>query len=118
MWAREGASKDPSEVADTLAPVLAAQGKWTEGLQAFRPQLDAAANDKAAQEGTTEFIIQAAAAGYAREALELLQSSKSAGVLEPLLVGLRIYLGETPQLAKEILEIGKDVAEKIRGFRG
>lgn len=34
--------------------------------------------------------------------------------MEPLIAGLRIYLGETPQVAKEIFEIGQDVAERIR----
>lgn len=115
-WAREGTSKNPSGgVAETLALVCAAQGKWVEALQASSPMLDAAADLKDAQESATEFLIQAAAAGYAREALELLTSSNGAGSLEPLLVGLRIYLGETPQVAKEIFEIGQDVAERIRG---
>jgi hypothetical protein len=68
----------------------------------------------AERESATDFLIQAAAAGYAREALELLVQSKGAEVLEPLVVGLRIYLGETPQVAKEIVEIGQDVAERIR----
>jgi hypothetical protein len=34
--------------------------------------------------------------------------------LEPLLIGLRVYLGEAPRMAKEILEIAQDVAERIR----
>jgi hypothetical protein len=37
--------------------------------------------------------------------------------MEPLIVGLQIYLGETPQVAKEILEIGRDVAEGIRALK-
>ena len=76
--------------------------------------LDTAADYEAKQESAADFLIQAAAAGSAREALELLATSKGAGVLEPLVVGLRIYLGETPQVAKEIVEIGQDVAERIR----
>jgi tetratricopeptide (TPR) repeat protein len=116
VWAREGtaASSSPGTVLETLPLVLAAQNKWKEAVQASRPVMDAAAEYKEAQKGITEFLIQAAAAGYAREALDLLQSSKGAVALEPLLVGLRIYLGEAPQVAKEILEIGKDVAERIR----
>jgi hypothetical protein len=76
--------------------------------------LDTAADFEDARESATDFLIQAAAAGYAREAVELLSMSKGADVLEPLVVGLRIYLGETPQVAKEIVEIGQDVAERIR----
>ena len=115
-WAREGtaASSSPGTVLETLPLVLAAQNKWKEAVQAARPLMDAAADYKEAQKSITEFLIQAAAAGDAREGLDLLQNSKGATAVEPLLVGLRIYLGETPQVAKEILEIGKDVAERIR----
>ena len=83
-------------------------------MQAARPVLDTAADYEAKRESATDFLIQAAAAGYAREALELLSMSKGAEALEPLVVGLWIYLGETPQVAKEIVEIGQDVAERIR----
>ena len=115
IWAREGsASGNPGRLIETLALVLAAQNKWKEAVQASRPVMDAAARYKAARQSVTEFLIQAAAAGHAREGLELLQASKGAAAVEPLLVGLRIYLGETPQVAKEILEIGCDVAERIR----
>ena len=114
-WAREGtASGIPGSVMETLPLVLAAQNRWQEAVQASRLVMDAAADDREVQKDITEFLIQAAANGYAREGLDLLQSSKGAVALEPLLVGLRIYLGETPQVAKEILEIGKDVAERIR----
>lgn len=76
--------------------------------------LEAAADFEEARQKATDFPIQAAAAGHAREALELLTHSKGAEVLEPLVVRLRIYLGETPQVAKEIVEIGQDVAERMR----
>jgi tetratricopeptide (TPR) repeat protein len=114
-WAREGASSGrPGRVNETLALALAAQDKWKEAVQASRLVMDAAAHSKDAQKSITEFLIQAAATGYAREGLDLLQRSKGAACLEPLLAGLRIYLGEAPQVAKEILEIGQDVAKHIR----
>ena len=115
-WAREGAaaSNRPGSWLETLPLVLAAQDKWKEAVQTSRPMMDAAADSEDAQESITDFLIQAAANGYAREGLDLLQNSKGAAAVEPLLVGLRICLGEAPQVAKEILEIGKDVAERIR----
>jgi len=114
-WAKEAASKDHAwEFSHTLAVVYAAQAKWSEALQACRSVLDAAARSKAARQNATDFLIQAAAAGYTREALNALSTSKGAEMLEPLLVGLQIYLGETPKVAKEIHEIGQDVAERIR----
>ena len=36
--------------------------------------------------------------------------------LNPLAVGWRSYAGETPLVAKEIFEIGQDVAERIRKY--
>lgn len=114
-WAREGAAKGPrGRFAGTLALVCATQGKWAEALQVVQGVLEAAADFEEARQRATDFLIQAAAAGHAREALELMVRSKSAEVLEPLVVGLRIYLGEMPQVAKEIVEIGQDVAERIR----
>jgi hypothetical protein len=34
--------------------------------------------------------------------------------LEPLIVGLQIYLNESPRAPQEILEVGQDVAQRIR----
>ena len=34
-------------------------------------------------------------------------------ILEPLVVGLQIFLGEEPVIAQEILEVGRDVAKRI-----
>jgi hypothetical protein len=59
-----------------------------------------------------------AARGYAEKALELLIQSPSAELLEPLIAGIRIYLGEEVRIATEILEVGKDVAERIRERSG
>jgi tetratricopeptide (TPR) repeat protein len=94
--------------------LLAAQEKWDEMLSASSPVLDAAATESGARQRATEFLMRAAAAGHARAALEKLTESAGAPALEPLVVGLRIYLGETPQVAKEIFEIGQDVAKRIR----
>jgi Flp pilus assembly protein TadD len=114
-WAKEALSQDRSwESAHTLAIVYAAQTKWLDALQTCQPVLDAAARLKAAREDATALLIQAAAAGHAGEALEALSASKGAEALEPLLVGLQMYLGGAPKIAKEIREIGQDVADRIR----
>jgi DNA-binding transcriptional regulator GbsR (MarR family)/DNA polymerase III delta prime subunit len=92
--------------------------------------------------GITNYAIESAAAGYTEKTLntlnELIKNISSqlsattyfktlqqANVsfvvderflgLEPLMVGLRIFLGEErPLVAQEIFEIGKDVADRIR----
>jgi hypothetical protein len=53
---------------------------------------------------------------WANKALEALKVSPGVTALEPLMVGLEIYLDKTPVVAKEILEIGHDVAERIRKY--
>ncbi len=57
------------------------------------------------------------ASDRAREALEMLSECPAVAAPEPLTVGLRIYLGESPLVAQEILEVGKDVAQRIREMR-
>lgn len=116
-WAREAHAKAPIlPVAALLSDVLAARGKWDEALEVSRSLLDAAGTDDRARDGATDLLIRAAAHGLEREALDVLVNSKGAAALEPLAVGLRIHAGETPLVAKEILEIGQDVAERIRSY--
>ncbi len=69
---------------------------------------------KGATEVTTEMVVDLAAHDLGREVLEVLAESASAEMLEPLVVGLRLYLGEDVKVAVEIKEVGKDVAERIK----
>jgi tetratricopeptide (TPR) repeat protein len=66
---------------------------------------------------TTESIVNLAAAGYGREALKVLQESPSAKILEPLVVGLQLLVGEDVKVAAEIMEVGKDVVKRIEQRR-
>jgi len=54
-----------------------------------------------------------AAVGYLRDALIAISASDVAPRVEPVIVALRLLLGEKPSIAKEIFEIGKDVAREI-----
>jgi tetratricopeptide (TPR) repeat protein len=66
-------------------------------------------------EEITKFIIAAAAAGHADRALIVLNNSPAAFKLEPLIAGLRIFLGEKrPLVSKEIFEVGQDIVDRIR----
>ena len=97
-----------------LVTLLGLQGKWDEALKESLPLLDAASAQEEAVGRTTDFLIEAAAAGHAKEALRTLANSAGASALEPLIVGLRLFLGEKPRVAKEILEVAQDVADHIR----
>lgn len=97
-----------------LALLLGALGRREEALRETRLVLEAAPTSAYATGAAIGVLIRIAAAGYAREVLEQLAGSVAAEALEPLAVGLRIYLGESPLVAQEILEVGRDVAERIR----
>jgi tetratricopeptide (TPR) repeat protein len=114
-WAREAVEKTPDDwaVVHTLSSILGAQGKWNNALELAPIFINTVITNEDAIRHTTDFLVNAASAGFAKEALAALESSKSATVLEPLVVGLRIVLGEIQYTAKEIYEVGKDVAKRI-----
>jgi tetratricopeptide (TPR) repeat protein len=116
LWAREAVETAPDDwgAIHTLASILGAQGKWHEALKLAPSFINTAETDEDAIRPSTDFLVYAASAGFAREALTMLESSNGAAALEPLVVGLRIVLGEIQYTAKEIYEVGKDVAKRIR----
>jgi len=70
-----------------------------------------------ALKGATDFLILATAHGYGSEVLTIIQSSTAALAFEPLIVGIKISLSEETTVAKEIREVGEDVAIKISKLR-
>ncbi len=97
---------------------LAAEGDWQEALKAAKPAVRAAGSNEAAAKLATEILMSAAAAGHAEEALRTLAESEGAEALEPLEIGLTIFTGESPARAREILDVGRDVAQRIRELQG
>jgi tetratricopeptide (TPR) repeat protein len=98
----------------TLATILGRQGRWREALEVAPPFFDAASEADSAIRDCIEFAIPAASAGYASDVLRILNESKGKTALEPLEVGLRKFLKESPLTAQEISEVANDVAERIR----
>jgi hypothetical protein len=111
--ATELAPQDP-ECHHTLAVLLGAQGKWREALAQAPPFLSVPEESASNLEHIISFFVDAAATGYTGEGLKLLKESPSAVVVEPLIVGLQLFLGEKVNVAQEILEVGKDVAKRIQ----
>ena len=64
-------------------------------------------------DGAIAMFVELAASGYAREALGLLVDSPAEPHLEPLVVALRMYIGEEVRSAVEIQEVAKDVVKRI-----
>jgi tetratricopeptide (TPR) repeat protein len=97
-----------------LAFILCASGKESEALEHAGKYLEDVKTVEKTVNCGIELFVKLAARGFARESIKILQDSPSAKVLEPLVVGLRLFIGEDVQVATEIVEIGKDVAERIR----
>ena len=114
-WIRETILREPEELRLylTLARLLGARGKWKDALDTLHPFLLSLDSLENTVGEATDFFISAAAAGYAKEALETLWETPGASLLEPLVAGLRIYLGKKVSVAQEILEVGRDVAKRI-----
>jgi tetratricopeptide (TPR) repeat protein len=97
-----------------LGLVLISQAKWSDFLVLIDLLLSAINVDIKAIQILTNFSITAASVGYAKEVLQKINNSNASHYLEPLVVGLRIFLGDQTLVAKEILEVAQDVAQCIR----
>lgn len=114
-WAYQAVSLNPDDsyCAHTLACILGALGKTDNALEhAKRYVRDTAAVEKTIEDAI-ELFVELAAAGKAKEALDLLENAEAIKHLEPLAVGLRMYLGEEVKTAPEIKEVAKDVVKRI-----
>lgn len=66
------------------------------------------------------FFVYLAGVGYAQEALDILVGSPGEEFLEPLVVGLKLQLGEKAETMKvpiEVLEVGRDVQKRIEDWQ-
>ncbi len=91
-----------------------AEGERAEALQAARRFLGTQDRVPRPLEDAIDLVQVLAVNGLTREALALVRESPNRFHLEPLVVGLRLLLGERVLAATEILEVGRDVAEAIR----
>ncbi len=114
-WSREAVQKNElsSHIKHSLASILGRQEKWDESLKLAQQFLK---DDDIIKKGTkeiTDYFITAAASGNAKKALEILKQYKDNPTLEPITIGLKIFIGEEFITAQEIKEIGEDVAKRI-----
>lgn len=64
-------------------------------------------------EDAIELFVALAASGHAKEALGILVNSPAQKRIEPLVVGLKLYMGEDVKTATEIREVAKDIVKRI-----
>jgi len=116
-WAKKAVSMKPQESCylHTLAAILIRMGQVNEGFKHLEAALvDISAVDKIKIDWINLFV-ELAAKGYGKKALEILQKTPCAGILEPMIVALRLYAGEDVKVAVEIVEVAKDIVKKIEG---
>jgi tetratricopeptide (TPR) repeat protein len=99
---------------DLLIILLVFQRKWAELWQVIPAWLTALDKEKAVPETNIDMLLLIAANGHAAKVLKIVVESSMESKLISLVIGLQIFLGEQPQAAQEILEIGQDVAQRIR----
>lgn len=114
-WARQAVSLAPENATThhTLACILSALGKGDEALASARRYLQDTSLLARSIEDAIQLFMELAAAGQAVEALELLTNTPAETPLEPLVVGLKLYLGMEVKTAPEIREVAKDVVKRI-----
>ena len=114
-WARKAVSMSPSNPSFhlTLASILTAQGKCDQALEQAKQYLRNPDVVRKSVDHATDLMVNLAARGFGEKALDILDGSPAAELLEPLIIGIRLYLGKDVRVATEILEVGKDVAERI-----
>lgn len=118
-WVRAALAENANnwKLSHTLAALLAKTGDWGSAIAVTPAAIAACATSENALKPVTEFLISAAANGYARDVLTVLEQYPNVAALEPLRVGVQLYLGVHPTVAQEILDIGKDVASRIRDLK-
>jgi tetratricopeptide (TPR) repeat protein len=118
-WARQAVATAPnnSSFHHTVASIQCALGNLQDALKSAEKYVADAETVGRALEDATTLFTELAARGEAPEALQILLDSPSREQLEPLVAGIRIFLGQDVNVATEIKEIGSDVARRIEERR-
>lgn len=101
------------EYLHTLASIQCAADRPQEALKSAAKYLADTDTVRKTMKNAIDLFVDLAACGQAREALQVITDSPSYEQLEPLAVGIRLFLGEDVKVAAEIQEIGHDVAQRI-----
>ena len=113
MYDPESAARLTAEEAIGLSPEVCNDHKGEEALEFARKYVQDAALVESAIEDAIELFVALAAAGHAKEVIDLLIDSPARKHLEPLETGLKLYIGEDVKTAPEIREVAKDVVKRI-----
>ncbi len=118
-WAREAVRLEPENgnCHGTLASIVCKLGKGREALQHARKYAEDAELVEKTVEDAIDLFIELSVSGVGKEALKILCESPSSKILEPLVAGLRLFVGEDVKAPAEVMEIAKDVVKRIEERR-
>jgi energy-coupling factor transporter ATP-binding protein EcfA2 len=114
--ARRAAQRNPQNatVQHILACLLCLRGKGAEALPPAKAFLADSHHISDNLDSAIELFTMLAAAGQAKEALIMLENAVVAPLFEPLLAALRLHLGQSVTVARELREVAQDVWEQIQ----
>lgn len=95
---------------------LISLGRYAEALGALR-EVARTVSGPVYLEGMTFIGVRLAASGRTEETLRILENASFASDIEPLLIALRLDLGETVDVAQEIEEVARDILADIETAR-
>jgi tetratricopeptide (TPR) repeat protein len=113
-WSQQAVSFSPDPAYHhTLACILSALGKGEDALKSAKHYMQDTGFVRKSIEDAIELFVALSASGKGKEALDILVNSSVAKHLEPLIIGIKLYIGEEVKTAVEIREVAKDVAIRI-----
>jgi hypothetical protein len=95
------------------ASILGKQRKWRKALSIAAEFLKDPKSGEQFPNDIIAFFTDAAAAGFAKEGLNILRNSPCAPYVEPLIVCLQLMVGEEYNAPLEVVEVAKDVVKRI-----
>jgi Archaeal ATPase. len=115
-WVRAAVEKEPDNHAyhGTLARVLTLRGVIDESLREISISMMDRKTIESDLNEPIDVFSYATAAGLGKEALEIIASSPCADLLEPLIVGINLYLGNEVKAPQEVREVAGDILKRIK----
>jgi len=118
-WARQAVAMAPDDSSyhHTVASIQCSLGNLQDALKSAATYVADAETVGCTLEDATSLFTELAGPGAGPAALQILLDSPSRDQLEPLVAGIRIFLGQEVNLAAEIKGIGSDLARRIKERR-
>jgi tetratricopeptide (TPR) repeat protein len=95
-----------------LAPLNAARGKSAAAIENLRSALSGLATKRELIPSFVHSAMAVATLGEIEPLIQLVTEHEFGSAVEPLAVALRLLRGETPLVAKEVLEVAKDILQR------